>query len=86
MEMNGGYFVFRREIFRYIEDGEELVEEPFQRLINEQQLLAYRHDGFWACMDTFREKQLLDDLYSQGTPPWEVWKPRRISARVPVDA
>ena len=74
MEMNGGDVVFRREIFRYIKDGEELVEEPFQRLIDEQQLLAYPYGGFWACMDTFKEKQLLDDLYSHGTPPWQVWR------------
>jgi len=86
MEMNGGYFVFRKEIFRYIKDGDELVEEPFQRLIEEQQLLAYRHHGFWACMDTFKEKQLLDDLYSQGTPPWEVWRPQRAATAVQVNA
>jgi glucose-1-phosphate cytidylyltransferase len=86
MEMNGGYFVFRREIFQYIKNGEELVEEPFQRLIDEQQLLAYPHHGFWACMDTFKEKQLLDDLHSQGAPPWEVWRPRRPAAGIPLGA
>ncbi len=74
IEMNGGYFIFRKDIFDYIRDGEELVEEPFQRLIRDEQLLAYRYDGFWACMDTFKEKQLLDDLYGRGQPPWEVWK------------
>ena len=86
MEMNGGYFVFRREIFDYIKDGEELVEEPFQRLIAAQQLLAYRYEGFWACMDTFKEKNLLDDLYSQGNPPWEVWKTPRAEAATPLHA
>lgn len=74
--VNGGFFVLRRNIFDYIRDGEELVEAPFQRLITEQQLMAYSHDGFWACMDTFKEKQQLDDLYSQGQAPWEVWRIR----------
>ena len=74
MYMNGGYFIFRKEIFNYLRDGEELVEEPFRRLITEGQLSAYRHDGFWVPMDTFKDKQLLDDMYSRGVAPWEVWK------------
>jgi glucose-1-phosphate cytidylyltransferase len=73
---NGGYFIFRRQIFDYLEDGEELVEAPFHRLIRERKLHAYKHRGFWACMDTFKEKQQLDDLYAQGNPPWEVWRRR----------
>lgn len=73
--INGGYFVFRRQIFDYMKDGEELVEQPFQRLIAERQLAAYPHDGFWACMDTFKEKQRLDELYARGNAPWEIWRP-----------
>ena len=57
-------------------DGEELVEEPFRRLAADRKLLAHVYDGFWACMDTFREKQLLEDMYTRGQVPWEVWKPR----------
>jgi glucose-1-phosphate cytidylyltransferase len=72
--VNGGYFIFRRAIFDYIGVGEELVEEPFHRLINEGLLAAYRHDGFWLPMDTFKDKQLLEDMYSSGAAPWEVWK------------
>jgi glucose-1-phosphate cytidylyltransferase len=72
--INGGFFVFRHEIFDYLRDGEELVHEPFLRLIEAQQLLAYRHEGFWACMDTIKEVQQLEELYSQGRAPWEVWK------------
>src|SRR6202040_585999 len=53
--INGGFFLFRREIFRYIKEGDELVEQPFRRLIAEGQLLSYAHNGFWACMDTFKE-------------------------------
>ncbi len=72
--INGGYFIFRKEIFRYIDDGEELVEEPFHRLIKERQLVAYRHDGFWASMDTFKEKQQLDEMYGRNCAPWELWR------------
>lgn len=73
--VNGGYFAFRREIFDYMKPGEELVVEPFRRLVAKQQLLAYRYDGFFGCMDTFKEKQQLDDMHSRGDTPWEVWKP-----------
>jgi glucose-1-phosphate cytidylyltransferase len=71
--INGGFLVFRQEIFQYIREGEELVEEPFRRLIEKGQLLAYSHDGFWACMDTFKEMQELEDLYGRGSAPWMVW-------------
>ncbi len=72
--INGGYFVFKRSIFDYIKDGEELVQEPFRRLIEKKDLLGYAYDGFWKSMDTFKEKQELDDLCSQGTAPWQLWK------------
>ncbi len=72
--VNGGFFVFKREIFQYIKDGDELVNEPFQRLIEESQLHTYQHTGFWACMDTFKEKQQFDDLYMRGHMPWAVWQ------------
>jgi glucose-1-phosphate cytidylyltransferase len=74
MRINGGFFVFRREIFDYLGPGEDLVEQPFQRLAAEGKLVTYHHDGFWACMDTFKERQLLEDMYSRGKPPWEVWR------------
>ncbi len=74
MWMNGGYFVLDRRIFEYLHKGEELVEEPFQRLIAERRLATYRHTGFWCCMDTYKEKQTLDDMYARGDTPWEVWK------------
>lgn len=73
--INGGFFLFRREIFRYIKQGEELVEQPFHRLISEGQLLSHPHNGFWACMDTFKELQELEDLHTNGNAPWEVWHP-----------
>ena len=64
----------RQEVFDWIEPGEELVDEPFRRLAAAGRLLVYPYDGFWACMDTFKDKQLLEDLYSRGQVPWEVWK------------
>jgi glucose-1-phosphate cytidylyltransferase len=74
MRINGGFFVFRPEIFDWMREGEELVQEPFQRLAKAGRLLSYPYDGFWACMDTFKEKQLLEDMYARGKVPWEVWK------------
>jgi len=72
--INGGYFIFKNDIFKYIMDGEELVEKPFQRLIKDKELITYKYNGFWVPMDTFKDKQLLDDIYSNGNAPWEVWK------------
>lgn len=74
IRINGGFYLFRKEIFQYIKDGEDLVHEPFQRLIRLKKLIAYRHTGFFASMDTFKDKQQLDDLHSHGNAPWEVWK------------
>jgi glucose-1-phosphate cytidylyltransferase len=72
--INGGFFVMRQEIFRYLQPGEELVREPFQRLIQQQALLAYKYTGFWQCMDTFKDKQHLEELnQGTGTAPWQVW-------------
>jgi glucose-1-phosphate cytidylyltransferase len=68
--INGGYFVFRREFFDYINPGEEMVVEPFLRLIDEGRLGARRYNGFWAPMDTFKDKQRLDDLWASGHAPW----------------
>jgi glucose-1-phosphate cytidylyltransferase len=70
VRINGGYFVFRREIFDFIEPGEELVEEPFARLIERRELLAYPYDGFWEPMDTIKDKQKLDALVERGRAPW----------------
>jgi glucose-1-phosphate cytidylyltransferase len=74
MWINGGYFVFKRSIFDYIRAGEELVHEPFHRLIADKQLLGYTYGGFWKSMDTFKEKQELDELYGKGIAPWQLWK------------
>jgi len=74
VRINGGYFVFRREIFDFIRPGEELVIEPFRRLIEKAKLRAHPYDGFWASMDTFKDKQRFEDLLARGQAPWQVWK------------
>jgi glucose-1-phosphate cytidylyltransferase len=74
LRINGGFFIFKHRIFDYIRAKEELVFEPFQRLIDEQQLIGYPYNGFWTSMDTFKDKQHLETLYSSGSAPWEVWK------------
>jgi glucose-1-phosphate cytidylyltransferase len=74
LRVNGGFFVFKTEIFDYLHAGEELVIEPFQRLVEQDQLVAYNYDGFWLPMDTAKDKKRLDDLYEEGNPPWQVWK------------
>ncbi len=71
--INGGFFAFKREFFDYLKDGEELVREPFRRLIGLRQLAAYRYGGFWRCMDTFKDKQAFDDMEARGETPWQVW-------------
>jgi glucose-1-phosphate cytidylyltransferase len=70
--INGGYFIFRKQIFDYIRDGEELVFDPFNRLIEDNQLLAYRYEGFWRAMDTMRDRQLLEDMVEKGNMPWRL--------------
>jgi glucose-1-phosphate cytidylyltransferase len=74
VRINGGFFAFRKEIFDQMNPGEDLVLEPFDRLMRARQLLAYPWNGFWRNMDTFKDKQELDDLVRQGTTPWQVWK------------
>jgi glucose-1-phosphate cytidylyltransferase len=71
--INGGFFMFRREIFDYLREGEELIEEPFQRLIAEGRLATYPYEGFWAPMDTLTDRQRLESLLTEGQPPWAVW-------------
>lgn len=73
VRINGGFFVFKKQIFEFMRDKEELVIEPFHRLIAERQLIGYPYDGFWASMDTFKDKQQLEALCAGGAP-WEVWR------------
>ena len=75
--INGGFFIFKKQIFDYMHDKEELVIEPFHRLLMEKQLIGYQYDGFWASMDTFKDRQYLEGLCASGTAPWELWKKKR---------
>ncbi len=71
--INGGYFVFEPQIFDYIDgDSTSLELAPLENLVAEGQLAAYRHEGFWQCMDTIREKKLLESLWQSGKAPWKV--------------
>lgn len=70
--INGGYFLFRPEIFDYMREGEELVVEPFARLVEADQIAAYKHEGFWRGMDTLRDRQTLEELIEHGNMPWRV--------------
>jgi glucose-1-phosphate cytidylyltransferase len=72
--INGGFFVLRQAIFDHMQQGEELVEGPFRRLTEQRQLYAQVHNGFWAAMDTLKDKLNFDHWHSQGDAPWEVWK------------
>lgn len=69
--INGGYFLFKPQIFDYMREGEELVVEPFKRLIAEDQLMAYKHEGFFRSMDTLRDRQMLEDMFERGDTPWD---------------
>jgi glucose-1-phosphate cytidylyltransferase len=71
--INGGFFIFHRSIFDYMEPGEELVEEPFARLAGEQKLWTTKYEGFWQSMDTFKDKIGFDRMWGRGELPWKVW-------------
>jgi glucose-1-phosphate cytidylyltransferase len=73
--INGGYFIFRGEIFEHIQDGEELVLEPFKRLIAAGRLMGYKYEGFWRAMDTLRDRQVLEEMVERGEAPW---RPSRV--------
>lgn len=73
--INAGFMVFQPEIFDYIEGDSTVLEKaPLERLAAEGQLMAYKHTGFWKCMDTQRDKQQLEELWASGQAPWKVWK------------
>lgn len=74
LRINGGFFVLHRRVFDYMRPGEELMNEPLQRMIAAGDAATYAYDGFWACMDTFKEKRLLEDIQMRGDAPWEVWR------------
>ena len=74
--INAGFFVFNPEIFDYIDDGDDIVfeREPLENLVADGELHAYRHEGFWKCMDTLRDKQQLQKMFDENNAPWITWK------------
>jgi glucose-1-phosphate cytidylyltransferase len=71
--INGGFFCFEPGVFDYLTEESVLEREPLERLAGDGQLRAYRHEGFWDCMDTYKDAVLLNDLWESGDPPWRVW-------------
>ena len=71
--INGGYFVFNRQFFKYVNSDESCIleREPLEKLAEDGELVAYRHDGYWQCMDTYRDWLLLEDLWQSGDAPWK---------------
>ena len=74
MRINGGYFVLKQDIFDYLHEGEDLVMNACARAANEGRMLAIQYNGFWAAMDTLKERSWLEDLYRTGRSPWAVWQ------------
>jgi glucose-1-phosphate cytidylyltransferase len=72
--VNAGYFVFEEKIFDYLTERSVLENEPFSQLAKDNQMHAFRHEGFWQPMDTYREFKLLNDLWDSNKAPWRVWK------------
>jgi glucose-1-phosphate cytidylyltransferase len=73
--INGAFFVLEPQIFDYIEgDSTPWEKEPMERLARDGQLMAYRHDKFWQCMDTLRDRRLLESLWESGNAPWKLWQ------------
>jgi glucose-1-phosphate cytidylyltransferase len=70
--INGGFFCFEPGVFDYLADDSVLEREPLERLAADGQLRAFRHEGFWDCMDTYKDAVLLNDLWESGDPPWQV--------------
>jgi glucose-1-phosphate cytidylyltransferase len=73
--INGGFFILEQEVFSYLKGDDDIWEqEPLRRLADERELVAYRHDGFWAAMDTLRDKNYLEELWASKRAPWKVWE------------
>lgn len=73
--INGGFLVFEPQVLDYLTGDDSIMEkDALENLANENQLVAYKHYGFWQCMDTLRDKQQLETLWQNGTPPWKIWE------------
>jgi glucose-1-phosphate cytidylyltransferase len=72
--INGGFLALKQQIFDYMEYGDELVNGPFEKLIRSRRLYAYKYEGFWKAMDTFKDKLGFDHMLGSGETPWEIWR------------
>lgn len=83
--INGGVFVLEPQVFDYIEGDETAFERaPMENLARDGQLMAFRHEGFWQCMDTLRDKRTLEEIWRSGEAPWETWKDDRCASWSPA--
>jgi glucose-1-phosphate cytidylyltransferase len=78
--INGGFFCFEPGALDYLDENSVLEREPLERLAADGQLRAHRHEGFWDCMDTYKDAVELNDLWESGTPPWTTWPSARTEA------
>lgn len=74
--INGGFFALRPDIFKYMNEGDELVDQPFTRLREQRLLATYKYEGFWQSMDTFKDKIAFDRMEAKGECPWAIWNKR----------
>jgi glucose-1-phosphate cytidylyltransferase len=72
--INGGFLALKQEIFDYMDDGDDLVEGLFEKLIQAGRLYAYKYHGFWQSMDTFKDKLSFDRMWGRGDTPWQIWR------------
>lgn len=73
--INGGFLVFNRELFHYLQEDSDVLEvQGLTRLAEDRQLMAFRHNGFWQCMDSLRDKRYLENLWEKGEAPWKLWE------------
>jgi glucose-1-phosphate cytidylyltransferase len=82
---NGGYFIFRPEVFDDLHEGEDLVEDVLIRLVSQRRVLAYPYKGYWSPADTVKERARLEDMYHKGTCPWMVWDAERSGTGVQIE-
>ena len=78
LRINGGFFVLNQRVFDHMRFGDDLMGAPATRMAEAGDLGMYRYDGFWACMDTFKEKKLLEDILKEGSAPWVVWEEAQV--------
>lgn len=75
--INGGFFIFNKTIFNYIKENDVLEKDTFYRIVKEKKLVAYKHNGFWECMDTYKDNLRLNYLWRTGNAPWALWRGRK---------